>query len=555
MSRATYSPPDSTPQAVQRVTGSLAKRAQEALHRSELVDALMKQRATLLESGVHESHLPRITRDMSPRDLVTAQGALSKLGGKSGTVGSVDSLGHIRVTTADDAGRITGAPPPVPVGGIVRQPAATAPAATVPATKPLKPLVTAETAPQPGAAAGGRSANLIPTSLSAGLPPVADRATPTLNNPTAEPVAAKNAMKDAMVRLPFATGHALPADAVVDTGGAGTTVQMQGQNGPVSVGVQPTMEQAMQAKSGGKWASMNPAQKADFLRTGVAAHIPFSGGGGGTVLSTGEGQANFRGISNVQSVGAGGIGQQYDPRKDQGIIDAPTAKGADRSVYVDPRYTSPDQSPVASVRFGGAAPVAAAAPRLPFTPEAATAPPPQAALQLPFTPAAATASPMSVPGYYPAAHNVPVPEAGIAPPPQAANPGVPAPRLPFTPEAATAPPPQSATPGVPIPPRVVQPVPEAATMSPMFVDPPVSTMQDGLPVATSSRPATPNGGVVARNLTRGPLGFPTPQALDPETPLGSTSMADNPTTMFAANPEDAEFKKRLTTPGRNLLGR
>lgn len=480
MSRATYSPPDSTPQAVQRVTGSLAKRAQEAQHRSDLVDALMRQRADLLQSGVDESHLPRITRDMSPRDLVTAQGRLSSMGGRTGTTGTVDANGKLRTATAPDAGRITGAPLPVPAGGIVRQPAAAAPA-----VKPaLKPLVTAENAPQPGAAAGGRSANLIPTSLSAGLPPVADRATPTLNNPTAEPVAARNAMKDAMVRLPFANGQSLPPDAAVSTGGAGTTVQVQGQNGPVAVGVQPTMEQAMQAKTGGKWSSMSPKERGDYLRAGVATHIPFSGGGGGTVLSTGEGQANFRGVSNVQSVGAGGIGQQYDPRKDQGIIEAPAAPGADRSVYVDPRYTSPDQSTVASVRFGGAAPVAAAAPRLPFTPEAATA------------------SPMSVPGYYPAAHNVPVPEAGSAPPPQAPNPGVPAPRLPFA--GADSMPPSAA------------PVPKDAVVS---------------------------GGLFGS------------QAMEKPTPLGSTSMADNPTTMFAANPEDAEFKKRLTTPGRNLLGR
>lgn len=113
-------------------------------------------------------------------------------------------------------------------------------------------------------AAAGRK---TPQSTGAGSAPApAGPATPPLNP-----------MLSAMQKHPFANGMTLPQNMNPSTfrqTGAGYETLVNSAGGPRWVAVSPTLDQAMSARTGGRWDSLSPAQRGQYLRSGALPPEP-----------------------------------------------------------------------------------------------------------------------------------------------------------------------------------------------------------------------------------------------------------------------------------------
>lgn len=136
------------------------------------------------------------------------------------------------------------------------------------------------------------------------------------SRPALAPESQPDAMDAIVKRIPFATGRTLPANQTVKTDGSGSYVEGTTSGGaPNRVHFQPTMEQAMEERTGGQWSRMKPEERAAWLRdpkNRIAQQAPVGEVTGRTAFNA-SGDTMMIGPGQTKGPLTGG----YDPRMDR----------------------------------------------------------------------------------------------------------------------------------------------------------------------------------------------------------------------------------------------
>lgn len=236
-----------------------------ASHRASLTAALADQRSLSqkVQADAHQTELInalRVQRARLKGDYGVMDGALPDV--HPGMSASDIALAQSRMDGLTQLHQSrAGASPTVPTGS--------APAGPSPVDAQL--ATQARTA---GLAVAGAS----PTAIGAsGAVPITAPAVPDLP--------ARTALETAVDQLPMQNGM---RPHVTQTG-AGLVATVNSQSGPREVAVSPTFEQMMHARTGGKWGSMTIPQRAQWLRSNPAPSPS------GEVTDRGAGAFDYRG--------------------------------------------------------------------------------------------------------------------------------------------------------------------------------------------------------------------------------------------------------------------
>lgn len=485
--RSSNTAPRPTLQDTVRQQQVVARQLQNQAYRAQLTNAMRAQRAQLVSDGVMDGALPPIHDNMSAVDMAKAQTRMD------GIVKARANVAATKVTPAANSAAVSTAAQGAQVAGNAAAAAAGVPPGARPLSPPAVPL------------AGG----------------------------------SQTPLEKAMATVPGSNGMTVDARQT----GAGMVTTVPSASGPREVAVTPTFEQSMHARTNGAWAGMNPQQRAQWLRSNPAPST-------GEVTDTGAGAFNERGdrvLGQATNQTGPGIARtpggqnrttdaiEYDPRMDQLGGEAIAKKyGGDAAPhgvrFVHPADATPDPGQTAAVN--GISPASA---HNDINTGTATA----------ANPLAATLTP---PAGAPPTGTAPAVTAAPAAAPETAGPPAPAPAPgspDFTGPLTGAEQLQAA--------QAAQVSSQAAVDKTNAADAAAKQDADAAQKAQQiqAQPPPTTHKEMEENPNYQNTGPMFGANTTPSTPLGSTSMKDDPTQAFAQKPEDAEFQKKLTFTGFN----
>jgi hypothetical protein len=460
-----------------------AHQMQQEQHRAELVAALRNQRANLIKNGAMESALPVVHGEMSAKDIADAtirmdgiaQAQQRRISSQAtSATPNTNSAGKVSAAVQNAGNAMAGAVTGIPVPG------------TSPGQTPLR--------------------------------------SPAVNTPGSE----RTPLEKAVDAIPFPNGM----NPHVTQTGAGLVSTVQTHSGPREVGVSPTFDQVMHARTGGQWQTWTPQQRAQWLRENPAPST-------GEVTDTGAGAFDYRGERVLgQKTLQTGEGTARTPGGDRRTTEA---------IEYDPRYDTMGGAKIAEkygtpggengVRFVHPADVQTASPS---AGTGASSSPQHGSFfdslsDMPAAPAAAA--------------NATAPQSPFA--------GINPAELMGSSNAAQEPPITGADQLKAAEQAKAKQMSDVAAQDAAFQAKQKDASDAQRAQQINAQPAPQSLPQQKEEMDKGNPEYGSPGTIlfgentAAPTPLGTTSMQENPLDRFATSPQDAEFKKRLTDTSVN----